>query len=263
MAYPPSVSDMRKVRPQGPKPFVAQPSGSRTRYVGAAGACRKGLPGEMCSGLTALRADNFESLKPAAFVFGNINIAFGIDGSTDRVKELAREEKPSAVTERRHDLSCCAIQDVDFPLVLIGDIYEPLIWIARELHRDRRSPPADLLHQAARRKSPPQRMAIPAKVFVFRSVVLPRNINVPFEGSHLVENLQPVCHPVACIYQAVIRQSHAMRQFLDVLFRLAVVQPPLAQKRSIPVQHRNSVVSSAMAVGDVNIPVLRINIDSG
>src|SRR5205085_4190971 len=39
-----------------------------------------------------LRTDNFKSLKPAAFVFGNINVAFGIHGSTDGIKELALEE---------------------------------------------------------------------------------------------------------------------------------------------------------------------------
>src|SRR5262249_10732536 len=113
-------------------------------------------------------------------------------------------------------------QVVVFPLVRVGGIKEALIWIARELHRNRRSPPADLLHRAARGKSPPQRMAIPAKVFVFRSVVLPRDINVPLEAPHFVANLQPVCHPVACIYKTVLRQSHAMRQFLDVLFCLGM-----------------------------------------
>jgi hypothetical protein len=54
-----------------------------------------------------------------------------------------------------------------------------------------------------------------------------------------------------------------MRQFLDVLFRLGMVEWPLAQERPILIQHRNPVVPSAMAVGDVNIPVLRIHIDSG
>jgi hypothetical protein len=63
-------------------------------------------------------------LKPAAFVFGNINIAFGIHGGTNGIKELALKEKPRAVADRGHDRSCCAIQDIDFPLVLIDDINE-------------------------------------------------------------------------------------------------------------------------------------------
>src|SRR3981081_2965834 len=97
---------------------------------------------------TVLRTDNFESLKPAAFVFGNIDIAFRIHGGTNGIKELALEEKPRAVADRRHDLPCCVIQDIDFPLVLIDDIYEPLIWVARKLDRNRRSPHANLLNQA-------------------------------------------------------------------------------------------------------------------
>lgn len=47
-----------------------------------------------------LRTYNFESLKPAAFVFGNIDIAFGIHGGTNSIKELALEEKPRAVADR-------------------------------------------------------------------------------------------------------------------------------------------------------------------
>ena len=92
---------MRKVRPQGPNHLFAQPSGSRIHQMGAGGACRKGGgPGESGSGFTVLRADNLESLKPAAFVFGDINIVFGIHGSADCIKELAREEKPVAMTSR-------------------------------------------------------------------------------------------------------------------------------------------------------------------
>jgi copper/silver efflux system protein len=52
-----------------------------------------------------------------------------------------------------------------------------------------------------------------------------------------------------------------MRQDLDVLFRLRVVQPKLAQERPVLVQHRNSGVSSTMAIGNVNVAVLWIHID--
>ena len=47
-----------------------------------------------------LRTDDFESLKSAAFVFGNIDIAFGIHGGANGIKELALEEKPRAVADR-------------------------------------------------------------------------------------------------------------------------------------------------------------------
>ena len=47
-----------------------------------------------------LRTDDFESLKSAAFVFGNIDIAFGIHGGANGIKELARKEKPSATADR-------------------------------------------------------------------------------------------------------------------------------------------------------------------
>ena len=47
-----------------------------------------------------LRTDNLEFLQPAAFVFGDVNIAFGIHGSPDGIKELALEEKSVAVTGR-------------------------------------------------------------------------------------------------------------------------------------------------------------------
>src|SRR5271163_3423449 len=214
----------------------------------------------MC--LRALRTDGFESLKPAAFVFGNIDIAFGIHGGTNGIEELALEEKTGAVANRRHDLPGCAIQDIDYPLVLIDDIYQALIWVARKLDRNRRSPSADLLHQGTGRESPPQIVAIPAKVFIFRGVVLPWEIDAFLEVAHLVERLQPVGLPVAHIDQPVIGQPHAMRLLLDVLFRLGVVQPPLAQKLSILIQHRNSGIPSTMAVGDVNISVLGIHIDS-
>jgi hypothetical protein len=98
------------------------------------------------------------------------------------------------------------IQDIGFPLVLIDDVYEPLILVARKLHRNRRSPPTDLLQQAARRESPPQHVAILSKVFIFSSVVLPGDIYVSNEGPHLVERLEPVCQPVAYIKEPVIRQ---------------------------------------------------------
>src|SRR5215813_6634951 len=115
------------------------------------------------------------------------------------------------------------IQDIDFPLVLIDDVYEPLILAARKLYRNRRSSPADLLQQAARRESPPQHVAILSKVFIFGSVVLPGDIDVSNEGSHLVERLEPVCQPIAYINEPVIRQPHAMRQLRDGLFCLRVV----------------------------------------
>src|SRR5215468_7462496 len=125
------------------------------------------------------------------------------------------------------------IQDIDFPLVLIDDVYEPLILVARKLHRNRRSPPADLLQQAARREGPPQHVAILSKVFIFSSVVLPGDIDASNEGPHLVERLEPVCQPVAYINEPVIRQPHAMRQLRDGLFCLRVVNThPTRARRS-------------------------------
>jgi hypothetical protein len=69
-------------------------------------------------------------LQPAAFVFGNVDIAFGIHGGTNGIEQLTREEKPGAVADRRYDLASCVIQDIDFPLVLIDDINELLIGVA-------------------------------------------------------------------------------------------------------------------------------------
>ncbi len=48
----------------------------------------------------ALRSHNLESLKPAAFVLRNIDIALGIHGGANGIKELAREEKASAAADR-------------------------------------------------------------------------------------------------------------------------------------------------------------------
>jgi len=84
-----------------------------------------------------LWTDGFEPLKPAAFVFGNIDIAFGIHGGANGIEELALEEKPRAMTDRRQDLPGGAIQDIDFPLVLIDDVYEALTGVARKLDRNR------------------------------------------------------------------------------------------------------------------------------
>jgi hypothetical protein len=47
-----------------------------------------------------LRTDKLESLKPAAFVLRNKDIALGIHGGANGIKELAREEKPSAAADR-------------------------------------------------------------------------------------------------------------------------------------------------------------------
>ena len=77
--------------------------------------------------------DSFEPLKPAAFVFGNIDIALGIHCGANGIEELPLEEKPRAVADRRQDPPGRAIQDIDFPLVLIDDIDEPLIGVARKL----------------------------------------------------------------------------------------------------------------------------------
>ena len=71
-----------------------------------------------------LRTDSFESLKPATFVFGNVDVAFGIHSGANGIKELAREKKPGAVANRRHHLAGCVIQNIDFPLVLVDDIDE-------------------------------------------------------------------------------------------------------------------------------------------
>jgi hypothetical protein len=60
-------------------------------------------------GQAALWTDNFEPLQPPAFVFGNVDIAFGIHGGAYRIEELAREEKPRTVADRRYDLPCRAI----------------------------------------------------------------------------------------------------------------------------------------------------------
>jgi len=54
---------------------------------------RRGAP-------TGLRTDSFESLKPAAFVLRNIDIALGIHGGANGIEELAREEKPGAAADR-------------------------------------------------------------------------------------------------------------------------------------------------------------------
>lgn len=70
----------------------------------------------------ALWTDNFEALQAAAFIFGNIDIAFGIHGGANGVEELTLKEKPRAMADRRHNLPGRAIQNIDFPLVLIDYI---------------------------------------------------------------------------------------------------------------------------------------------
>src|SRR5260370_1677244 len=102
-----------------------------------------------------LWTDGFEPLQPAAFVFGNIDIAFGIHGGANGIEELALEEKPRAVADSRQDLPCPAIQDIDFPLVLIDDVYEPLIGVTRKLDRNRSRPLTTLFHPDPSRESPP------------------------------------------------------------------------------------------------------------
>src|SRR6516225_3959027 len=141
-----------------PNPSVGQPAEawSESRWPGRARPCRREGSATRrkpsSSRWWPLWADNFESLQPAAFVFGNVDVAFGIHGGPNGIKQLAREEKPGAAADGRYDLASRVIQDIDFPLILIDDINELLAGVAGKLDRDRRGPPADLLHQGTRRE---------------------------------------------------------------------------------------------------------------
>src|SRR2546425_11541450 len=78
---------------------------------------------------------DLEFLNSLAAVFGDIDVAFGVHGDAVSLIEFTR--KVSRTTETRHDLAALAIDDLDFRVVLVDKIDQPLTGIGREIERHR------------------------------------------------------------------------------------------------------------------------------
>lgn len=85
------------------RPPISRPSlpaAPPLKMRGSRRAANVNEPKPVCEKSAGLWTHNLESLKPAAFVLRNIDIALGIHGGANSIKELAREEKPSAAADR-------------------------------------------------------------------------------------------------------------------------------------------------------------------
>src|SRR5262245_30835551 len=124
-------------------------------------------------------------------------------------------------------------------------------------------PFTDLLYQCAGRECSPHGHAVLPQVLILRGCRFPRNVDVPFEIPHLIENLYSILVPVTHVDQTVVTKPQAMQHVFGVLFLFGAMEFPLTEKLSVLVDHCNSIVPVTMAVGDVNIAVLGINSDTG
>src|SRR4029077_1961752 len=79
--------------------------------------------------------NNFELLDPLAAVFSYVDIAFGVHRDAMSLVELPREV--SGAAETRQDLAGPTVQDFDFRIVLVDQVHERLIRVAREGERHR------------------------------------------------------------------------------------------------------------------------------
>jgi hypothetical protein len=94
-------------RPASPALFLRQQTPDQQAFSAARAATKcaaraepSNAPKRSLRRRGALRTHNLEFLKPAAFVLRNIDITLGIHGGANGIKELAREEKPSAAADR-------------------------------------------------------------------------------------------------------------------------------------------------------------------
>src|ERR1700722_15032186 len=125
--------------------------------------------------LILFRGD-FEFVNPLATVFGDIDIALGIDRDPMSLVELAWEAPGAAKT--RQLFAALAIDDVDGGIVLIDDENEPLSRIGGEVDCPHRAP--TLLKGAIGR----------------RGHGCPWEIDGLLEISHLVEDAELRSEPV-------------------------------------------------------------------
>jgi hypothetical protein len=186
---------------------------------------------------TRLRHRHLRKLvNPAAAVLDDVKIVSRVHGYTVRLIELARQIADPA--EGRDDLAGLALDDVDARIVLVYHEHERLGGIAGERERDRCA--AALLDLAVR----------------WYGRRLPRVIEGPLEIPHLVVEPDLIAIAIADIDCAVIGQRHAVH-------RVHVGDSPLAQEIPVRIEHHDAAVAgAAFTVGDVDIAVLPIDLNT-
>src|SRR5215470_8442108 len=151
--------------------------------------------------------------------------------------ELARQV--SDLSEARQDLAGLALDDIDPRVVLVDHEHEGLGGIARQCERHRRA--SALLDLPIGRHGDG----------------LPRIVEGLLEIPHLVVEPYLVAITVADVNRPVIGDFHAVNG-------VHAFDPPLAQEISIRIQHHDAAVAvSALAVGDVDVAVLPIDMNTG
>src|SRR5229473_3256426 len=151
--------------------------------------------------------------------------------------ELARQV--SDLSEARQDLAGLALDDIDPRIVLVDHEHEGLGGIARQSERHRCAPA--LLDLPIGRHGDG----------------LPRQVEGLLEIAHLVVDPYLVAITVADVDRPVIGDFHAVHG-------VHAFDPPLAQEISIRIQHHDTAVAvSALAVGDVDVAVLPIDMNTG
>src|SRR4029077_16555609 len=137
--------------------------------------------------------NNFELLDPLAAVFSYVDIAFGVHRDAMSLVELPGEV--SGAAETRQDLAGLTVQDFDFRIVLVDQVHERLIGVAREGERYRRA----------------------STLFRFpvgwRGDRLPWGVASLDEVSHLVVPLYPRSLSVADIDEAISVPDQAVHGF--------------------------------------------------
>src|SRR5215475_5437501 len=151
--------------------------------------------------------------------------------------ELARQV--SDLSEARQDLAGLALDDIDPRTVLVDHEHEGLGGIARQCERHRRA--SALLGLPIGRHGDG----------------LPRIVEGLLEIPHLVVEPYLVAITVADVNRPVIGNFHAVNG-------VHAFDPPLAEEISIRIQHHDAAVAvSALAVGDVDVAVLPIDMNTG
>src|SRR5216684_72634 len=154
-----------------------------------------------------------------------------------RLIELARQV--SDLSEARQDLAGLALDDIDPRIVLVDHEHDGLGGIARQGERHRRA--SALLDLPIGRHGDG----------------LPRIVEGLLEIPHLVVEPYLVAITVADVNRPVIGDFHAVNG-------VHAFDPPLAQEISIRIQHHDAAVAvSALAVGDVDVAVLPIDMNTG
>ena len=189
-----------------------------------------------------LLADHLELLNsPAPIGFGDVEVPFRVKG--DRVAVNETSDLVAGTAEAGQDFPAGVVENMHLLVAAVHDVHELLLGVDRE-----RDPPGRAARIGQSRGSGP-------------------DPDIALEVSHLVEDLDAISLTVADVYQAVISKSNAMHKLRECAgsavtsFLCGRLATPLAQEFAALVEHGDAAI--AVAVGDVDIAVARVDHDSG